>query len=414
MTDVTRSMFVGVMIATMALLGVACGEMEGEDPLPAQNNPDAGIGNDSGGSGNSDKQGIPNPSNAELPDPADFKYSSEHTFEIGDILGGFDGVRAAEDSSIVCTSGCEDNTKAVEDVTLFPIDSGFGYDVIDYQGATLRARDGDHGEGWVGTIERDGESVGLAISTTPTVKFKAGPHKGQWCAGLGGEMTKCKSESYVAMEHVLTCDETIPYMFYDPATGMPTTSDYDTCQPLDDQFDKDPSSLTEYGYDLTNMATTSDYSVIVGETPGDYKFIWGNMDKRPISVRLVSRLDLPDDWKNDQQDYRVTKAKLAIVHTVANNPNDKIKPEDLDTEAASGRLPGYEVDDQGRWISTRDCYEGDGDFIPKGTVLKNPDFADSDAISEDVQDGFTNAWFTTLDRAPVPLTATVNVTYTAT
>jgi hypothetical protein len=91
---------------------------------------------------------------------------------------------------------------------------------------------------------------------------------------------------------------------------------------------------------------------------------------------------------------------LAIVHTITNNPNDKVLPEGLENEGPEGRIPSYEVGEDGKWRSTVDCYEGDGDFIPAGTVLRNPDFAEPDAVTEDLQEGYTNAWYTTLDRNP--------------
>ncbi len=359
-------------------------------------------GNTTGGNPNSGNKGEePDPNSAVLPDPADFMYSSEHTFQMGDLLGGFDGLRAEDDMSLICTSGCEDRLLEDGSVTLFPVDSGFGWDAIDFVGAALRPRDGDHEEGWIGPIEDDdGNHQGIAVSNVPSLKFKAGPRKGQWCAGLGGEMVKCKSDHYVTMEHVLTCDETIPYHYYDYVTGEPTISDYENCVPLDNELDRDPSTLTPYAYDLVNMVSSSDYSMINGETPGEYKYIWGNWDKRPSDLRLLARVPLPDEWKEDGRVFEVTEAKLAIVHTISNNPNDKISPEDIDNEGAAGRLPSYEVDADGRWVSTRDCYEGDGDFIPAGTVLKNPDFAIPDAYTDGLKDGYTNAWYTTLDRDP--------------
>ena len=357
-------------------------------------------GNPDGGNGNNDT-GTIDPGSVDLPNPADFDYSSEHVFTMDDLLGGSDGVRAADDPSLICTEGCEDKEKQEGSITLYPVDNAFGWDAVDYNGATPRPRDGNYEEGWVGPIQdEDGNHQGIAVATVPTIKYKTGPNKGQWCAGLGDHIAKCKSDHYVAMEHVLTCDETIPYKYFDPVTGEPTISDYENCQPLDDTLDGDPANLTPYQYDLENMVSSSDYSVINGETPGEYKVIWGNWDKRPTDMRFVSRIDLPDEWKEEGRQFEVTTAKLAIVHTITNNPNDKVDPEGLSNEGAAGQLPSYEVNEHGQWVSTRDCYEGDGDFIPAGTVLKNPDYTDPDGLTGDLHEGFTNAWYTTMDRDP--------------
>lgn len=57
----------------------------------------------------------------------------------------------------------------------------------------------------------------------------------------------------------------------------------------------------------------------------------------------------------------------------------------------------------GTWVSAIDSLEGDGDFIPAGTILRTvtPIFydQDGDGVPEYV-DYKTNAWYTTLDRDP--------------
>jgi hypothetical protein len=347
-----------------------------------------------------DGQTEPDPNSVDLPDPDDYMFSSEHVFSTDDIVGGFDGTVAADDPSILCTSGCEDNVQQSGSITLFPIDNGFGWNVIDYVGAEQRARDDNHEEGWAGNIMDGDEVIGLGVSNIPTLTFRTGRNQGQWCAGLGGALVKCKSNNYVTMQHVLTCAERIPYLFFDPITGMPALSEYENCEELSDSLDQDPDTLTEYEYDLDpdNIARGDDYSIVLGENIEEWKYIWGGVDKRPTDVRINAHIPVPDDF--DSQEYRITRAELAIVHTVTNNPNDKVLPEGLENEGPAGRIPGYEVDEDGRWLSTVDCYEGDGDFIPAGTVLKNPDFAEPDAVTEDLQEGYTNAWYTTLDRNP--------------
>ncbi|QDG49353.1 hypothetical protein FIV42_00955 [Persicimonas caeni] len=420
MTKYTRMAWFATIALIVLSLVAACGDgTEDDGPLESttNNGADAGdidggnndAGNNDGGNadaGNNDsgnKQEEIDPNEAELLDPADYKYSNEYTFTLDNVLGGVDGVTAADDPSIICQNGCDEDVMVDGSLTLYPIDNGFGWNAVDFVGAMQRPRDGVHEEGWVGPLsDADGNHQGIAVANVPTLKYSVGPGRGQWCAGLGGAMVKCKTDHYVTMEHILTCHETVPYLNFDPVTGQPTMSDYENCPPLDDNLDMDPLELTEYMFDLdeSNMAQSSDYTIYLGEHEGEYKYLWGNYEKRPTDVRLLAHVPLPDEWKEAGRTFEVTEAKLAIVHTITNNPNDKILIEDLDTEVPSGRLPGYEIEPDGRWVSTRDCYEGDGDFIPAGTTLRNPPYADTARLTEDLQDGFTNAWYTTLDREP--------------
>jgi Ca2+-binding RTX toxin-like protein len=107
--------------------------------------------------------------------------------------------------------------------------------------------------------------------------------------------------------------------------------------------------------------------------------------------------------------FRVTQAELRVQHSITNNPNDQIRPEDFENEAATGRLPSYQIEPDGKWISTEDFYAGDGTLYPAGTILKDPAIAAAaagstlaqiGAMSEDLIEGFTNAWYTTMDREP--------------
>jgi Ca2+-binding RTX toxin-like protein len=102
-------------------------------------------------------------------------------------------------------------------------------------------------------------------------------------------------------------------------------------------------------------------------------------------------------------------AELVINHTITNNPNDQVRPEDYENESAIGRLPTYEILDDGRWVTTADYYSGDGTLYPQGTVLKDPALVEKvkgsvldqiGTMSEDLKEGFTNAWYTTMDREP--------------
>ena len=118
-----------------------------------------------------------------------------------------------------------------------------------------------------------------------------------------------------------------------------------------------------------------------------------------------------------------------INHWITNNPNDQLRPEDLENEAATGRKPSYRIEGtvgiDEVWKTTIPCYEGDGDlidteegandptFIGVGTYLKNAPFAldpavapgilpedDPYAFSSDLVGGFTNAYYTTINRDP--------------
>ena len=97
---------------------------------------------------------------------------------------------------------------------------------------------------------------------------------------------------------------------------------------------------------------------------------------------MYTRISVPVPWRdpatvqsiNGGNGNRVPKAHLTISHKITNNPNDQIRPEDMENEAAIGRLPGYTVSSN-KWLSDKDCYQGNGIYIPVGTVLRNGDFA---------------------------------------
>jgi hypothetical protein len=282
---------------------------------------------------------------------------------------------------------------------------------------------------------------------------------GTWCQGLGGTSVKCETEQYVSMEHVLSCHETIPYSFADPVTGTQAilssgSLTYDCANaPLDDNAMVlvnglpttrlinavpcdavgDPAGCQMFPNDktdmLNNLALSTDYSVQLKDD-GKPLYGWGGIHKRPNDVRMYARLELPAEWKVPGADYKVTKAQLVVNHWITNNPNDQLRPEDLENEAATGRKPSYRIEGTPGgadevWKSTVACYEGDGDlidteegandptFIGVGTYLRNMPFAldpaatpgvlaadDPYAFSKDLQGGFTNAFYTTINRDP--------------
>ncbi|MEX1362205.1 MAG: hypothetical protein AB1Z98_03720 [Nannocystaceae bacterium] len=375
--------------------------------LPAcggNDNDDLGVGggdSDGGGDGDGDGggQGMqePDPTSVDLPDPGDFTYSAEHVFSMDDVVGDFDGLTAAEDPSIVCVE-CEPRQDG--SASLYPVDNAFGFTAIDFVGAMPRPRDGNYHDGFIGDVHDpdSGEHQGIAVSSEATTAFRTGARAGAWCAGAGGDLVKCSTEHFTTMEHILTCDETVPYWFYDAQSGEPNDPVWEACEPLDLTFDVDPAELDPYQFDLDQIAIGSDFGV-TQKDDGKVLYRWGTWDKRPTDMRLAAHIPLPEEWKGTEL-YRVTRAQLALVHTVSNSPNDQIRPEGMENEAATGRKPSYEVLDDGRWVSTVDCYEGDGDFIPAGTTLRNPPFADPDGLSSDLRMGYTNAWYTTTDREP--------------
>jgi hypothetical protein len=286
------------------------------------------------------------------------------------------------------------------------------------------------------------------------------------------------------MEHVLTCHETMAYIPGDPAVtlradpldGTQAVLEYDedgdgvndgALDCADTQLVNDltilttkvpsidglkysevdwaaeglnPAVVLDYlpaneSTVLTDIATGPNYS-ITAKDDGKPLYRWGNLIKRPNDIRMYQRLTLPAAWKDGSCDglnidpntgtdlgCRVNRALLIVNHKVTNNPNDQVRAEDMENEGAIGRLPGRMVDPTygvGAWVSDTACYEGDGDFIPEGVVLKNSHLADTSSAdsrvaadddyvnadgypygwSSDLREGYTNGWYTSVDREP--------------
>jgi len=441
-------------------------------------------------------------------------HTERHTFSIGDVQGDFQGhtfggaAGIPADNSILCDApgavGCPQGVSKITDtklygqnnpLDLFPIDSEFGYEVIDFLGAAQKTRDDDYAEGFIGDVPpayfptqaiiddtpilfNDPNPLdkyppiqgGVAISNAATDTYKVKPPMGTWCRGLGGLSVKCETEHYSVMEHILSCHELIPYFYADPVSGMqailnpqnpppppiPSLGEFNCADAgLDDialilvngtpgpqlvdgtpcEAVNDPPGCQMFPNDKTdtqnNVALTDDYSVQLKDD-GKALYGWGAIHKRPNDARLYAKLALPADWKMPGANYIINSAKLVIRHHITNNPNDQIRPEDLENEAATGRKPSYTVEDPGTaletWKSTKACFEGDGDlidnelgaidptFIGVGTVFKNTQFAittspptsavptnDPDLpypLSSDLREALTNAWYTTVDRDP--------------
>lgn len=223
-----------------------------------------------------------------------------------------------------------------------------------------------------------------------------------------------------------------------------------------DLLEPNESSVT---YDI---AYGQDYSVTLKDD-GKLLYRWGEAIKRPNDIRMEIDLDLPDEWTSDENEngvadglegngFVVTRAELVITHDITNNPNDQVRPEDYENEAAIGRLPSYYVVQDPMsatpnelWVSPVDTYNGEGTFLPSyfkldsngnidmlagglgvfdpggtligylnvdendqpiGTVLRDMSLAIDpadpvlDFTTKDLEEGFTPEWYTTTDREP--------------
>ena len=312
---------------------------------------------------------------------------------------------------------------------LYPIDSTFGFVVTDFSGATPKVRDAIYTEGWAGTLyAEDGITpMGVTVSNAETDIFKAGAPLGTWAAGLGGNTVKASTEHYVVMQNVLsdqafpgdpdavfTLDNDLTFIG-GPFAGQkiseinPDAKDLNALwyEVLQAGLEPNESSVTE------NIAYSSDYSVTLKDD-GKLLYRWGQVIKKPNDIRLSLSMNLPEEWTQSavvpflNEGFKVEKAFLYIDHTITNNPNDQIRPEDYENEAATGRLPSYTIDDNGTpddptddlWRSLRDSFTGDGTFIPAGTIFKDPSLIIPGGASSDLAEGFTNEWFTSIDRDP--------------
>lgn len=285
-------------------------------------------------------------------------YSPLYTFSIEDVQC---------DTRLYGSDNCLDMTNPVVDekdgYTYYGIDSAYSFTATDFDAANSKlpiGRNAIYDDGLVANIyDNDGNIIGVKAKSPETPSWKAGGMLGAWSAGLGGNSVKASTEHYAVMSHIMEGPD-------------------------------NPLVLgTDYSFKLKD--------------DGKYLFRWGNINKSPAEVRLYSQIPLPAGFVGGG--YTVTKATLTVKHRISNSPNDQIRPEDFENENATGILPQYVVDDTtGQWLSTVDSYEGDGDFIPAGTVLADPANPlemdlDNDGIIDYV-DEKTNTWYTTLDRDP--------------
>ena len=370
---------------------------------------------------------------SELINREEFSHTVSHTFSTDDVMKSFDGTTFATDKTFICgiaggpacaRGQTQPKTAKKTGETLYPVDSEFGFIVEDFVGAAEKTINNDFAEGWVNDITDATYGNGLMVANAKTDIFKTRKLTGSWCSGLGGALVKCSSEHYSTFEHVLSCHETVPYTTSDPSnvnvqndlTDPATNAVVGNCidARLDDNLYiiRDGVVTTELlasvatGDQMNANESTVRDDIAIGTSYGvslkdDGKplYRWGNAVKRPNDMRMYARMALPDRWKVTNANYLVFKAELVVNHQITNNPNDQLRPEDMENEAATGRLPAY-VTSGNNWLSVSDCYEGDGHFIPAGTILKNADAAQPDAFSSDLTRGMTNAWYTSLDRDP--------------
>jgi len=364
------------------------------------------------------------------------EYTVSHSFTIQDVQGDAgSGDTFADNPAILCNApgapACPvdgPQPQTVGATTLYPIDSEFGFYVVDFVGAFDKELDGIYTEGFVGN-HTDGNGSGVMVSNAATDTLKTIKPAGTWCAGMGGTSVKCSTENFAVLEHVLTCYETIPYFYADPNTGAQSVlTDPETGDPVfscaDNQLNSFddltlPDGVTDLldmppnESDLINIAVGEDYAITLKDD-GKFLFRWGTFVKRPNDVRLYTSMPLPTQWLQPGADFPVSAATLTVTHWITNNPNDQIRPEDMENEGATGRKPGHIVLTDGSWISDRDCFEGDGDIarlsarpqrIPAGTYLRNRAAytlpTDPRALRVgDLAEGLTNAWATSIDRDP--------------
>jgi len=256
--------------------------------------------------------------------------SPKFIFSIDNIIGGFDGATFGEDDTIIC--GVPDSNGDIanpcpseappkmvdkDNSVLYPIDSEFGFEVVDFLGAVAKdkSRDGyvaDYQEGFAGNVMDGPDIIGLKVANAATDTYKVGPHLGTWCQGLTSTAVKCSTEHYSVMEHVLSCHETIPYLYADPVTGtqsVQTLPDGRSFDCSDAELDNDVKVLVGgvpgVTYDtgvsdpddpafmnpnddtdvLDDIALSSDYSLTLKDD-GKALYRWGSLIKRPNDIRI--------------------------------------------------------------------------------------------------------------------------------
>ncbi|WP_146404097.1 GEVED domain-containing protein [Planctomycetes bacterium CA13] len=458
-------------------------------PTPSTGD-DGGDGGGSGGNQDADGDAVPGaglqrltPAIGEFDGDIGTDYISQlHTFSIDDVLGGYDGGMYVNDPSIIDTAGVGDVEPIVtkEGVTLYPIDSTFGFHVLDFVGGEEKVNDGIYTEGWVGNLDDgNGNAIGMQLSDADTVLFKSGLPLGTWLTGLGGDTVKASTEHYRVMADILGFDESPSDdtfvridLAYDEATGVYTPTEgihgttYSGAELVaafnDGLIEPNESSVLKDIFVAFDVDEDVPIYSVTFKDDGKLLYRWGTAVKRPNDIRLNASLPLPQAWTETGLTYHVTTANLRVNHAVTNNPNDQIRPEDLENEEATGRTPEYQVignyqvvanpadASEFLWVSDLNDYAGNGTYYPSyflldengnivpptdatpedliihdlngneigvknqievvlsdgsttivdGTIFRDSMLIEPDGISSDLTGGFTNAWFTTMNRDP--------------
>ena len=375
-------------------------------------------------------------------------YQGIHIFSTADITVTRTGETVASLGALAFDRTAPKSYEGFEGINFYPINSEFGVDLIDGEIVSKTLDDGEYGEGWAADITDGFTRIGLAIADSPTFTFDVTPGGESLIpTELFGEITpnvfgtrfadgntKASSEKYSVMEYMVTknlggvpLDNELTILSLNPAYNGKTLSQLiaefddqngDGVEDIKDFLEPNETSVT------TEIAYSDHYSVVLKDD-GKLLYRWGDQVNFPNDVRIEGNIELPDTWKSVnvynsvRPLYAVTDAEFVLHHTITNNPNDQIRPEDIENEDATGRLPSFVVEtdyegDVGRtvWVTTEAYYskdfEGDEIFFEAGTVLKDSALADAAAedpgflgqLSPDAIDGFTFAYFMITDREP--------------
>ncbi len=291
-------------------------------------------------------------------------FTSTHIFSTADITVTFGGETVgtiADPLTVFNTSAAPEDTKNADGTILYPIDSEFGFYVDDFSGATDKVLDGDYAEGWAGDlVGAGGEQLGIIVSDAPTDTFKTPAVLGTWLAGIGGNTVKASTEHYSVMQNVLSDaqypgDPDADYALDDNLILLSQNPDWNEMYVADLLADPETYGVVDKNgdgildiRDLLNpnestieydIAYSTDYSVTMKDD-GKLLYRWGNTIKRPNDIRLEAEMDLPDEWTSQEDTstlsltklYQITQAELVLHHTITNNPNDQVRPEDFENE----------------------------------------------------------------------------------
>ena len=81
--------------------------------------------------------------------PQAMAYTVTHDFTSADVQGDWNGATAGQVPVLICTS-CPPMIDKKTGDTLYPVESVFGFEVVDFVGAAGKVIDWDWAEGWAG------------------------------------------------------------------------------------------------------------------------------------------------------------------------------------------------------------------------------------------------------------------------